>query len=326
VHTNSNRLANTNPSSQSAEQPRGPSDSVTNTGIAGPPSAGGPRAVQRALVLGAGGVTGIAWATGIVAGLAREGVEVSHADRLIGTSAGSVVAAQLACGATPALLLAAQLDPPTDSKEQSRPYSQDAADARSRQLLTKVGGDVNAARRVIGSMALGGSTAPAHERRAIMEARLPQAQWPERGLTVVAVDADDGTYSAFDRKSGVDFIDAIAASCAVPGTWPVVTIGGRRYMDGGVRSLTNADLAVGAERVLVLAPLGYSETNPVCGHLRSEVRQLEGAGASVTVIIPDSSSLAAIGDNVLDAARAPASARAGLEQGLALGASLVAFW
>lgn len=277
-------------------------------------------------MLGAGGVTGIAWATGILAGVAREGADVSQADRIIGTSAGSVVGAQLACDATPASLLAAQLNPPADSKEQSRPYSQAAADAQLRALMDRVGGDQKEARRFIGAMALRSATVPPQERRAIIAGRLPQSQWPARGLAVVAVDADDGEYCLFDRDSGVDFIDAVAASCAVPGTWPVVTIGGRRYMDGGMRSMTNADLATGAERVLVLAPLGYSENNPVSGHLRSEVRLLEASGANVTVIVPDAASLAAIGDNVLDAARAAASARAGLEQGLALGASLLSVW
>jgi len=285
-----------------------------------------PLGVKRALVLGGGGVTGVAWATGVVAGLARQGADLSLADRLIGTSAGAVVGAQLACGAAPEGLLAAQLNAAADSNAQSRPFSQDAADAQMRQLVEKVGGDLNAARRFIGSRAAGSSTPPVHERRANIERRLPQAHWPERHLTVVAVDVDSGEHRAFNRESGVDFVDAIAASCAVPGTWPVVTIGGRRYMDGGMRSMTNADLALGAQRVLVLAPMGYSENNPVSGHLRSEVKDLEAAGAAVTVVIPNASSLDAFGPNVLDMARAPASARAGLEQGLALGASGVAFW
>ena len=281
---------------------------------------------KRALVLGAGGVTGIAWATGIVAGMAREGADLSQAERIIGTSAGSVVGAQLACGVTPESLVATQLNPPAESKEQSRPYSQAGADAQLRALFDKVGGDLKAARRFIGAMALRSSTVLPAERRAIIAARLPQSQWPAQGLAVVAVDAEDGEYRVFDRNSGVDFTDAVMASTAVPGTWPVVTIGGRRYMDGGMRSLTNADLANGAEHVLILAPLGYSENNPVIGHLRAEVRQLEAAGATVTVIVPDTASLAAIGDNVLDPARAPSSARAGLEQGLALGRSLLPIW
>jgi NTE family protein len=281
---------------------------------------------QRAVVLGAGGVTGIAWATGLVAGLARVGIDLSQVDKVIGTSAGSVVGAQLACGVKPESLLAAQLNPAADTKEQSRPYSQAAVDAQMRALLEKVGGDQKAARRFIGTIALQGATVGAQERRAMIAARLPQSQWPARGLAVVAVDAEEGEHRLFDRDSGVDFIDAIAASCAVPGTWPAVVIGGRRYMDGGMRSMTSADFATGAEHVLVIAPFGYSENNPVSGHLRDEVRLLEAVGAAVTVIAPDAASVAAIGDNVLDTARVPASAQAGLEQGSAVGPLLLPIW
>ena len=99
-----------------------------------------PLGVKRALVLGGGGVTGVAWATGVVAGLARQGADLSLADRLIGTSAGAVVGAQLACGAAPEVLLAAQLNPAADSNAQSRPFSQDA---RTNRLLPVVsGGDI----------------------------------------------------------------------------------------------------------------------------------------------------------------------------------------
>ena len=274
------------------------------------------------VVLGGGGVAGVAWATGVIAGLARGGADLSQADGFIGTSAGSVVGAQLACGATPESLLAAQLAPSPGSRELLRPYSQAAADEQNRKLVGKLGGDLNAARRRIGAFALRSETVVPHVRREIVAARLPQSQWPTRWLGVVAVDADSGEHQLFHRNSGVDFIDAITASCAVPGTWPVVPIGERRYMDGGIRSMTNADLAIGAQQVVVLSPFGYSEGNPVSGHLHTEVALLEAAGARVDVITPDAPSLEAMGDNVLDPARRAPSAQAGLEQGLALAANL----
>lgn len=280
----------------------------------------------RALVLGGGGVAGIAWETGVLAGLARAGVDVAGADLFIGTSAGSVVGAQLASDVPVEALLAAQLAPPADSLERVRPYSQDAVDEQNRRLMDKVGGDLAQARRRIGAFARRSETVPAEARRAIVAARLPGLQWPARVLKLVAVDAESGEGHVFDATSGADFVDAVAASCAVPGAWPVVLIGGRSFMDGGIRSMTNADLAAGASCVLVLAPLGYSEGNPVSGHLHTEVDALRRAGADVCVVVPDPASVEAMGENVLDPARRPSSAQAGLQQGGALAATIRRLW
>jgi len=282
--------------------------------------------VTRVAVLGGGGVAGIAWASGLVAGMARQGVHVAQADGFVGTSAGSVVGTQLACGVAPETLLAEHLTPADASLETARPYSQADADARNRALMAKVGGDLVAARQRIGAFALRGDTVPPAERHAIVAARLPQTHWPVRGLRVVAVDTASGEHRVFDRYSGVELVDAVAASCAVPGAWPAVAIQGRLYMDGGIRSLTNADIALGASRVLVIAPLGWGEGNPVSGHLRAEVARLREAGACVNVIVPDPASAEALGDNVLDPARRAASARAGLAQGLRVAASVAADW
>jgi NTE family protein len=280
----------------------------------------------RVVVLGGGGVAGIAWETGVIAGVARAGVALAAADGFIGTSAGSVVGAQLAGGVSSEALLVAQLAPPAGSQEAFRPYSQAAADTRNRRLMEKVGGDLDAARRRIGAFALRSETPPAAARRAIIAARLPETAWPQRWLGVLAVDADSGEHVVFDRHCGVDLVDAVMASCAVPGSWPVAEIGGRRFMDGGIRSMTNADLALGARHVVVLAPLGYSEGNPVSGHLRAEAARLRASGCRVDVIVPDAASLLALGDNVLDPARRIPSAQAGLAQGLAAAAALAPHW
>lgn len=282
--------------------------------------------MTRAVVLGGGGVAGIAWATGIVAGLGQRRVDIGQADVFIGTSAGSVVGAQLACGVSPQALLAQQLAPAADSREQSQPFSQREANARNRQLMGKVGGDLAAARRRIGSHALRSATAPLQARRDIISARLPQAGWPSRALRVVAVDTATGEHAVFDRDSGVDLVDAIAASCAVPGAWPAVPIGGRMWMDGGIRSLSNADLAAPAQCVLVIAPLGYAEDNPVSGHLTAEVRLLREQGARVAVVVPDALSMEAMTDNVLDPSRRTPSAMAGLAQTLRTAPDIAAFW
>ena len=159
-----------------------------------------------------------------------------------------------------------------------------------------------------------------------MAARLPYYAWPQRWLGVVAIDANSAEYELFDRDSKVELIDAVTASCAVPGTWPTVEIAGRHFMDGGIRSMTNADLALGASHVVVLAPLGYSENNPVSGHLRAEVALLQASGCVVDVIVPNDAALQALGDNVLDPSRCIPSANAGLAQGLDLAALLAKCW
>jgi NTE family protein len=281
--------------------------------------------VKRVVVLGGGGVAGIAWETGVAAGLARSGVDLSTADGFIGTSAGASLGAQLAAGLALEKLLDAQREPPADSKEALRPYSQAAADAANRKLMEKVGGDLAQARLRIGAFALRSVTVPPEERSSIVAARLPGTQWPKRWLGVVAVDTATGEHRLFDAASGADFVDAVAASSAVPGAWPTVAIGGKLYMDGGIRSLTNADLAIGARHAVVLAPLGWGDDNPVSGHLRDEVAQLRATGCRVDVIVPDAASLAALGDNVLDPARRAPSAECGLAQGLALGQALAAW-
>lgn len=281
--------------------------------------------MKRMVVLGGGGVTGIAWETGVAAGLARHGVDLTVADGFIGTSAGASLGAQLAASLKLEDLLAAQINPPSDSKETLRPYSQALANAANQKLMEKVGGDLAAARRRIGAFALRSVTVSPQERRAIIAARLPGTDWPNRWLGVVAVDAESGEHRLFDTNSGTNFIDVIAASSAVPGAWPAMAIGGRFYMDGGIRSLTNADLAAGALHVIVLAPLGWGTDNPVSGHLRQEVEYLRSTGSQVDVIVPDTHSLEALGDNVLDPARRAPSANAGLAQGVALAHKLTAW-
>ena len=158
--------------------------------------------MKRVVVLGGGGVAGIAWETGVAAGLARCGMDLSTADGFIGTSAGASLGAQLAAGLKLEELLAAQLKPPVDSKETLRPYSQAAADAANLKLMEKVGGDLSQARQRIGAFALRSTTVSPDERRSIVAARLPGTQWPQRWLGVVAVDTVMGEHRLFDAASG----------------------------------------------------------------------------------------------------------------------------
>ena len=282
--------------------------------------------MKRAIVLGGGGVAGIAWATGVAAGMARHGVDITAADAIVGTSAGSVVGAQIATGIGLEILLAAQLMPASQTRELVRRYSQADADARNRELMQKVFGDARAARRRIGAYALRTETVPLKTRRDIIAARLPTAHWPRCDLRVVAVDTETGEHVVFHRHSGVELVDAVAASCAVPGSWPAVPLNGRAYMDGGIRSLTNADVAWPADTVLVIAPLGYGDGNPVSGHLRAEVAYLRERGVRVAVIVPDDASREAMTDNVLDPSRSALSAYAGVLQGERIAAEIGLMW
>jgi NTE family protein len=153
---------------------------------------------------------------------------------------------------------------------------------------------------------------------------MPSFEWPLGDLKITAVETSSGEFTVFDANSGVRLIDAVGASCAVPGIWPPVTINGKRYMDGGMRSATNADLAAGFQRVVVIAPL-HQGFGPIAS-VASQVRQLEAHGSQVVVIKPDSVALKAIGKNVLDPANRPAAAAAGYAQAAAEVQAVAAVW
>lgn len=281
--------------------------------------------VNKALVLGGGGVTGVAWELGVLAGLSDTGLDLRDADLIVGTSAGSVVGAQITSGVELDSLYTAQLTPPEQSAEQFVDFNPEAMQAFGR-LMSAGPMDAQSMRARIGAYALGAQTVPEAERRAIIAARLPVQTWSsDHALLIVAVDAQTGQERIFDREAGVSLVDAVAASCAVPGVWPPATIDGRRYIDGGMRSVTNADLARGYERIIILSPTGMVDMGPL-GNLQDEVTLLEREGGTVEVVTPDAASVQAIGPNVLDPARREASALAGREQGRELAASLRLMW
>lgn len=276
---------------------------------------------DKALVLGGGGLTGIAWETGILAGLAEHGVDLTDADLVVGTSAGSVVGVDVRTGKPLAELLA----------EQSAPVAATEVSAKmGRAVMVRYAMAVSFTRkplvagRRIGRVALRSRTETEAERRRIFQARMSTLEWPVGDLKITAVDTASGEFTVFDANSGVRLIDAVGASCAVPGIWPPVTINGKRYMDGGMRSATNADLAAGYQRVVVIAPL-YQGFGPIAS-VAGQVGQLTAQGAQVVVIKPDGAALAAIGKNVLDPANRPSAAAAGYAQAGAEAAAVAAVW
>ena len=172
----------------------------------------------------------------------------------------------------------------------------------------------------------------AEDRRAMVAARLPRAEWPDRPMIVVAVNAQTGELAAFDRDSGVDLVDAVTASTALPGLTATHAIKGTRYINGGVRSTENADLASGYANVVVLSPFGGRggtapgrDANPAGqfeglrrfpgADLASQVEALRKRGSRVEVITPDADSQAAMGTNQMNPATRGPAARAGYAQG-----------
>jgi NTE family protein len=280
---------------------------------------------ERALVLGGGGSAGNAWLIGVIAGLFDAGLDVTQADLIIGTSAGSTAAAQIT-SATPTELLAAILAAAPQQRVPTGPVA-DHMERTSR--IIGAAGDAADMRRRLGAAALEMDAASdgsgQTRRRATVAARLPSQRWPQRTVLIVAVDARTGEPVVFDRHSGVDLVDAVAASTA---SGPPYSIGDNRYIDGGYRRNENADLAAGYERVLVLSPLGGRTRTPLDWgmHLAAQVDELRARGSQVETILPDSDSRNAFGSNLMDLSTRPPAARAGYDQGRALAEQLTGFW
>jgi NTE family protein len=272
--------------------------------------------MSSALVFAGGGVAGIAWEIGVLAGLAESDPELfarltAPDATYVGTSAGSVVATQLASGVDIETLYAAQVS--AESKELSPDVDIPAvmqlfADAAANATSPEDG------RRRIGAVAKQTDRAIAPARLASVAARLPSPDWSERRVLLTTVDADTGELRVLDRASGVGLRDAVAASCAVPGVWPTVEVDGRQYMDGGVSSIANVPLAAGSDPVLVIAPL--PEQGAGFGAIAPD--ELASLGdARVTIVYADEAAVAAFGPNPLDPTTRPPSARAGRALGIA---------
>lgn len=273
----------------------------------------------RALVLGGGGVTGIAWELGILAGLADAGVDLGIADLMVGTSAGSVVASVFATGVNIEEPYEAQFA--DHSHEVSARFGTKTLLAYGWAMLLSRQPEQYRAR--LGALAAAELTTP-DERRAVIAARLPVRDWPAKPLLITAADACTGAFVVFHCDSGVELIDAVAASCAVPGVWPPAVIDGRRYIDGGMRSATNADLACGHERVVILAPITIGG-GPIASAAR-QAAELRAGGAQVAVVSPDRVSRNAIGRNMLDPAHRAPAARAGRAQAAEVAAAIHNVW
>jgi NTE family protein len=280
--------------------------------------------MKNALVLAGGGVAGIAWELGVLRGLqdADPGLadRVLAADLVVGTSAGSAVAAQITSGVPLAELYDRQLS--EASAEIEVQLDMEELLARFTAAVTPATSPEEAL-RAVGALALDTETVDESVRKAAVAARLPVPAWPDRLMLLPAVDALTGELAVFSKDSGVALVDAVAASCAVPGIWPPVTINGRRYIDGGIRSVANADLAVGYDRILIIIPADPEQPAPF-DHTGEEIEQLKPG--RVHVIPADAASVAAFGTNPLSPATRPPSARVGRAIGQSHAAAVASLW
>lgn len=283
---------------------------------------------KRALVLAGGGIAGIAWETGVLQGIADKSPAAARllldSDVLVGTSAGSAVAAQIGSGIPLEALFdrqvaeaSAEIDSGVDVDDIAeifltalgQPY--DETQDRTRQQMQR-----------IGAVALATKTVEEPVRRRVIAQRLPSHDWPDRVLRLTAIDVATGELVVFDRDSGAGLVDAVAASCAVPGAWPPVTINGRRYMDGGVASSVNLAVAADCAAAVVLVPSGADAPAPFGDGPAAQIAAFSGPTCAV---FADADSLAAFGPNPLDPRCRIDSAVAGREQGRREAAAVARF-
>jgi NTE family protein len=274
------------------------------------------------LVLAGGGLVGIAWETGILRGIADESPATAKAllesDVLVGTSAGSTVGAQLGSGLGIEALFdrqttasSAELSPNVDFEEITELFlsAMSPSNTTKAEQLQK-----------IGAVALASATVPEAVRRDVIAQRLPSHEWPDRVLRISAIDAATGELVTFDRNAGVGLVDAVAASCAVPGVWPPVTIGDRRYIDGGVGSSVNMALARDCDAAVVLVPSSRSAPSPF-----GSAEEVDAFAGATFAVFADDESIDAFGPDPLDPTRRKPSALAGREQGRRIAAAVGEF-
>lgn len=273
--------------------------------------------MSRAVVFAGGGVAGISWMLGLVEGLGRAGIDLAEADLISGTSAGACVATNLATGAVPEACERQR----RESAEIVVPFDIDQFLDKVDRHKREAPSEAEALVRIAAMEPIGPSISAA-ERGAVIAARLPVHEWPGRPLKVCCVDAETGELLALGRDSGFGLVDSVASSCALPGIWPPRVVDGRRYVDGGIRSLSNIDVAAGHDRVLVVVPTALSDS--VRERHTEEIAAL--GGAETHIVAADEAALDALGSNPLDPAHREPALDAGLAQAPRELPALSAFW
>jgi NTE family protein len=287
--------------------------------------------MSKALVLGGGGPVGIAWETGLLAGLAEGGVDIAAADWILGTSAGAFVGAHLAISRNPAAMLRGEFAAAEQIKvampsEGPAPPAPDLTPLMGVMMSRPPAEPLPVASRLeLARMGLAARTPSEAAFLSAFGTLQSTRPWP-KGYACTAVDMEDGELVIWDEDKAAPLIRAVASSCSVPTIFPPVTIDGRRYMDGGMRSGTNGDLAKDYGKVLVVAVAPPAFLPFMMPSLEAELAQVRSAGNQAELIVPDAGSGEAFGPNLMDGARRGDVARAGHAQGLAEAERIGAFW
>ncbi|OCT15042.1 patatin [Paenibacillus pectinilyticus] len=274
----------------------------------------------RAVVLGGGGVTGIAWEIGMLTGLLHAGINLADADAIIGTSAGSFVGAALACQYDLTKLYESQLVPNTAEVNVS-------TDILTKFLWIRAvllgGSNPKKIGKMFGDIAKKHPSKVTQEiRQSVVKSRLVTTEWPSN-LNVTAINAATGDLHILNKDSGISLLEAVSASGAVPGIWPFISFGGQDWIDGGMVSSTNAHLASGFNKVIVLSPM--PKRHGFVPGVKNDVAELQKS-AKASLIIPDGNSIVAMGKNRYDPSYAPSSVKAGYEQAIQEASSIREIW
>lgn len=280
--------------------------------------------MKRALILGGGGVVGVGWHSGLIAGLNERGIDLGLADIIVGTSAGSYVGTKLAAGhlfepefkpspmAIEADRVLVEMDRNLDMASMVKVFQiWMRQESMSRECLQTIGELAKAANTMDESLWITGSgTATEVE------------DWPELDLRITTVDVDSGELVIHTKKNS-SLHHAVAASCSIPGIFPPITIGDAQFMDGGLHSATNAHLVLEdrPDIAVIIAPI--CEQTAVFGalaerNLYQEIEQLQSQEIKVVAITPNKTDIEAFGNNLMDVSRRDAARKAGYERGLEL--------
>ena len=289
--------------------------------------------MTRALVLGGGGPVGVGWESGLAVGLAEAGVALGEADLVVGTSAGSIVGAGLALG----------LDPAETVSAVGQPLPVEVGAGASIETLMTAWADAASRAQTpeqirieLGKLALAAETvAEGDFTGAAVFAQLAGRDWPA-SFRCTAIDTETGALQLWDAAAGAPMDLAVASSCAVPMVFPPVTIDGARYMDGGMRTPLNADLAAGHTGVIVVSclamalPEGISDPmfDATAAAIEAELTVLRDGGATVEIIVPGAEFLevSGWGTELMNPARVAGAYEAGVRQGAVEADRMRATW
>lgn len=277
--------------------------------------------IERAVVLDAGGVAGMAWITGLMCGLKFEGCDLSTADTLIASSLSALLAAQVRSGVALNNLFPMQALAATPHSWQSVTSHHSA---QISELWTRL---IHGTRTNFLDVLLSSRPLLTEEAwRAVVSEHIFMLDWPTRGLKIVATDCISGEPVIIDRRSGISLLDAVIASCATPGLVYPINIGGRYFTDGGLCSPKNIGFAKGARKVMVISPMGTAAWGNGNEQSSMQMDQLRQAGSEVLFVTPDYPSRVTFEDNPFLMQTRVHAAEAGLVQGSQLAQELRAFW